>query len=226
MPNHSVARLHDTGSHDGAHTGAIVSSGKRTYLNHALPARVGDFYFCPKHGLNAIRTGSAKVWVESRRLTRVGSKTWCGATIDSGAHNVTDGSAEIDPFADPAVDAGEFLWNKMRRPDGRLLHTWRNGQAKVDGFLDDYACVANGFVSLYETTFDERWIDRAAELCDAMLAHFRDPEGGGFFYTADDHETLITRPKDPQDNAVPSGGAMATTVLLRLAALTGEARYR
>ena len=68
MPNHSVARLDDTGSHDGADRGTIATSAKRTYLNHSLPARVGDTYVCPKHGANAIRTGSDKVWVESRRL--------------------------------------------------------------------------------------------------------------------------------------------------------------
>jgi uncharacterized Zn-binding protein involved in type VI secretion len=108
MPNHSVARLNDTGSHNGADRGTITTSAKRTYLNNSLPARVGDTYICPKHGVNAIRTGSLKVWVESRRLARVGSKTWCGATIDSGAHNVTDGSAETDPFADPAAASGGF----------------------------------------------------------------------------------------------------------------------
>lgn len=108
MPRHNVARHNDTGSHNGADQGTIIGSAKRTFLNKALPARVGDAYLCPEHGLNAIRTGSSKVWVESRRLARVGSKTWCGATIDSGAHNVTDGSAETDPFADPAVASGGF----------------------------------------------------------------------------------------------------------------------
>jgi len=128
-------------------------------------------------------------------------------------------------FRQAAVDAGEFIWSQMRRKDGRLLHTWRNGQAKVDGFLDDYACVANGFVSLYETTFDERWIDRAAELCDTMLAHFRDATGGGFFYTADDHEQFIARNKDFQDSSVPSGNGMAATVLSRLGILLGKSEY-
>ncbi len=78
---------------------------------------------------------------------------------------------------------------------------------------------------MYETTFDERWFSIARGLADRILERFADP-AGGFFDTATDHERLITRPKDPQDNAVPSGGAMATTVLLRLAAWTGEGRYR
>ena len=91
--------------------------------------------------------------------------------------------------------------------------------------LEDYAHLADGLLALYEATFDERWFIAARALADAILAHFADP-AGGFFDTADDHERLVTRPKDLQDNAVPSGNAMADTVLLRLAALTGEGRYR
>jgi uncharacterized protein YyaL (SSP411 family) len=91
--------------------------------------------------------------------------------------------------------------------------------------LEDYADLADGLLALYEATFDERWFATARALADAILDRFADP-AGGFFDTATDHERLVTRPKDIQDNATPSGGAMATTVLLRLAALTGESRYR
>jgi uncharacterized protein YyaL (SSP411 family) len=91
--------------------------------------------------------------------------------------------------------------------------------------LEDYSHLAEGVLALYETTFDERWFTLARSLADAILDRFADP-AGGFFDTAADHERLITRPKDPQDNAVPSGGAVAATVLLRLAAFTGEGRYR
>jgi uncharacterized protein YyaL (SSP411 family) len=91
--------------------------------------------------------------------------------------------------------------------------------------LEDYADLADGLLALYEATFDERWFVTALSLADTILAHFVDPDGG-FFDTADDHETLITRPKDVQDNAVPAGGSMAAGVLLKLAALTGEGRYR
>ena len=78
---------------------------------------------------------------------------------------------------------------------------------------------------MYEATFDERWFTTARALMERVLTRFADP-AGGFFDTADDHERLVTRPKDPQDNAVPSGNAMTALVLLRLAAWTGEARYR
>jgi uncharacterized protein YyaL (SSP411 family) len=91
--------------------------------------------------------------------------------------------------------------------------------------LEDYADLAEGLLALYEATFDERWFTTARALADAILDRFADP-AGGFFDTATDHERLVTRPKDIQDNATPSGGAMAALVLLRLAAFTGESRYR
>ncbi|MEA2631146.1 MAG: uncharacterized protein QOE66_1365, partial [Chloroflexota bacterium] len=84
---------------------------------------------------------------------------------------------------------------------------------------------ADGLLALYEATFDERWFTTAETLMERVLGRFADPEGG-FFDTADDHERLVTRPKDVQDNAVPSGNAMAVRVLLRLAAWIGDGRYR
>ena len=116
-------------------------------------------------------------------------------------------------------------WTGCSAADGSLERSWKDGRAVGSGVLEDYAHLAEGLLALYETTFDERWFSIARGLADRILERFADP-AGGFFDTADDHERSITRPKDPQDNAVPSGGAMATTVLLRLAAWTGEGRYR
>jgi uncharacterized protein YyaL (SSP411 family) len=107
----------------------------------------------------------------------------------------------------------------------RLLRSWKDGVAQHSGTLEDYADLAEGLLTLYQTTFEERFFVAARELADAILEHFEAPDGG-FFDTADDAERLMARPRSLQDNAVPSGGAMATTVLLKLAALTGDARYR
>ncbi len=112
----------------------------------------------------------------------------------------------------------------LRSPDGRFRRSWKDGQARHAGTLEDQACMADGLLALYEATADERWFAAAAETAEAILAHFADP-AGGFHDTADDAETLVARPRSLQDNAVPSGGAMATSVLLRLAALTGEGRH-
>jgi uncharacterized protein len=107
----------------------------------------------------------------------------------------------------------------------RLGRSWKDGRATGQGVLEDYANLAEGLLALYEATFDERWFVVARALMDAVLDRFADPDGG-FFDTASDHERLVTRPKDVQDNATPSGGAMAAFALLKLAALTGEGRYR
>ncbi len=117
-----------------------------------------------------------------------------------------------------------FLLGEMRESNGRLRRSWKQGDARLNGYLEDYANLAEGLLMLYETTFDPRWFVAARELADAMLTYFADRQGG-FFDTSDDHETLITRPKDVQDNAVPSGNAMAATVLLKLGAFTGDSRY-
>ena len=117
----------------------------------------------------------------------------------------------------------EFLHRTMRRDSGRLLRTWKAGsRAKYNAYLEDYACLADGLLALYEATFDARWFDWAHELGELMMSHFRDHDNGGFFDTSDDHEELIHRPKDLQDNAVPSGNSMAATVLLKLSLLTGN----
>ena len=107
----------------------------------------------------------------------------------------------------------------------RVKRSWKDGRAQHAGTLEDHAHLAEGLLTLYETTFAERFFVAARGLADTILAHFEAPEGG-FFDAADDAETLIARPRGLQDNAVPAGGSMATLMLLRLAAFTGEARYR
>jgi uncharacterized protein YyaL (SSP411 family) len=114
----------------------------------------------------------------------------------------------------------------MRRTSGRLFRTWKAGSdPKYNAYLEDYAYLADGLLALYEATFEARWVDWARELADLMLAQFRDSENGGFFDTSDDHEQLIHRPKDLQDNAVPSGNSMAASVLTRLSLLAGRGDY-
>jgi len=121
--------------------------------------------------------------------------------------------------------AADFILTQLRRSDERLLHCWRGGVAKLDAYLDDYACLTNALVTLYEATFEERLIDQAVWLAETMLARFADPAAGGFFFTADDHEELIARNKDVHDSSVPSGNAMAATALLRLGKLTGQRQF-
>ena len=133
-----------------------------------------------------------------------------------------DGAADYRTIATTAASA---VLAGLRDAAGRLARSWKDGRRSGIGILADHACLAEGLLALYEATFDERWFVEAHRLADQIVARFRDP-AGGFFDTADDHETLVARPRDVQDNAVPSGGSMAAAVLLRLAALTGEGTYR
>jgi uncharacterized protein YyaL (SSP411 family) len=100
----------------------------------------------------------------------------------------------------------------------------RRAEARINGFLEDYSYLMEGLLALYQVKFDPRWYQAAQDLADTMITHFRAP-GGGFYNTSDDHEDLIVRPRDIQDNATPSGNAMAATALLKLAGLAVEPRY-
>jgi uncharacterized protein YyaL (SSP411 family) len=128
-----------------------------------------------------------------------------------------------DSYTQAATKAANFLLDHVRGEDGRLLHTWKAGQAKLDAYLDDYTHLINALVTLYEATFDETLIDAAVELCGFLLGDFSDAEGGGFFYTRAGQQHLIARTKDYTDASVPSGNGTAAMALLRLGKLTGRA---
>jgi uncharacterized protein YyaL (SSP411 family) len=118
-----------------------------------------------------------------------------------------------------------FIFEKLW--DGRhLLHSFKDGRARFNAYLDDYANVADGLLALYQLTFDEQWLRRSETLAQIILDQFADEQQGGFYFTARDHEELIARTKDFFDNATPSGNSVAADVLLRLAALLGRADFR
>ncbi|MBI1846154.1 MAG: thioredoxin domain-containing protein [Candidatus Rokubacteria bacterium] len=124
-----------------------------------------------------------------------------------------------------AVRSAAFLTTAMRDAEGRLLRTWKAGRGKLKGYLEDYSMVAAALLEVYEATFERRWLDAARGLADDLLRLFWDDALDGFYDTGHDHERLIVRPRNLYDNAVPSGTALAIETLLRLAVLTGEARY-
>jgi uncharacterized protein YyaL (SSP411 family) len=128
-------------------------------------------------------------------------------------------------YVQVAINNANFLLTALRK-DGRLLRTYKDGRAHLNGYLEDYAFLADGLLALYEATFDPRWFNEARALIDQAITLFADEQNGGFFDTGTDHETLITRPKDIMDNATPAGNSVAIDVLVRLAAFTGETTYR
>jgi uncharacterized protein YyaL (SSP411 family) len=146
-----------------------------------------------------------------------------------------------DDYGQVAERNAAFLLDELRTPDGRLRRVWKDGMAKGNGYLEDYTHLIEGLVELYQTTFEPRWYEAARELADAMIAHFGAPDGvptartrhlpsnthgiADFYDTSDDHEALIIRPRELQDNAVPSGNGMAALVLQRLSGLAVEPHY-
>jgi uncharacterized protein YyaL (SSP411 family) len=114
----------------------------------------------------------------------------------------------------------------MRDGSGRLLRTFNRGEARLPAYLEDHAYLVEALLTLYEATFEESWFVEARALADATIERFGDDERGGFFSTAHDHERLVARRKEVEDSPIPAGQSAMAFALLRLSALTGEARYR
>ena len=146
--------------------------------------------------------------------------SWNALLIQALAH----GSRILDrpAYLQTAQEAAHFIRATLRRPDGRLLHSWRRGQAGGAAYLDDYAALIAALVTLHQADFHEAWIDWALELAEWVLQHFADPEQGDFFFTADDQEQLITRTKEIFDGSVPSSNGLLATSLLKLGQLTSR----
>jgi uncharacterized protein len=140
---------------------------------------------------------------------------------------LADAGAALDrqDYLDAAAGCARFISEGMRDSDGRLLRTWKEGDGRLNAYLEDHAFFVEALLRLYEATLEVRWFDAARETADTMMDRFADQERGGFFTTSHDHEELIARRKDVGDHPIPSGNSSAAFGLLRLAALTGESRY-
>lgn len=168
--------------------------------------------------------GRARLFEARERRVHPGKDTkvltsWNGLMLAA----LAEASTVLDEprYAAAAERAADFLLATLRGADGRLLRTFKDGRAKLNAYLDDYANLVDGLTRLFEATGTARWIEAALSLAEVMREEFHDTEGGGFFYVGASHEALIARQKDAYDNATPSGNAMAATALARLAALTG-----
>lgn len=151
---------------------------------------------------------------------------WNGLMLHAFAEaaRVLDEKDKSNAFLDVTTRNAQFLLSALR-PNGRLCHSWRNGKTTNAVYLEDYAALIVGLLELYQTDFNDKWFTAALELADEMIERFSDP-AGGFFDTPKDGESLLIRPKDIQDNATPSGNALACEALLKLSALTDKGAYR
>lgn len=132
---------------------------------------------------------------------------------------------ERQDYLDHAAKAALYLMTTLRDQEGRLLRTARNHQASLPAYLDDYAFVVSGLLTLHDATGEEKWLSTARLLTDAQISLFWDSQSGGFFFTAHDHESLIARTKAAYDSVLPSGNSVSIQNLVRLAQRTGDSNY-
>jgi uncharacterized protein YyaL (SSP411 family) len=171
---------------------------------------------------------SKRVWPGRDDKVLVG---WNGLMLRAFAEAAS--ILERDDYRQTAIRNAEFIMSKLTQPpqqgvpegEIRLFRVYRDGKAHIEAFAEDYAFYADGLISLYEATFEPRWIQQARGLIATLLAHFRDEQAGGFYSTADYHEQLVARPRELYDNAIPSASSVAAEALLRLYLLTTEPHY-
>jgi len=171
--------------------------------------------------LLSVRTSRARPGTDDKVLT-----SWNGLMLATVAEavRVFDEINLKTKYTNLATRNAEFLLKELRS-NGKLKHSWRDGKTTNEVFLEDYAALILGLIELYQTDFNNKWFASAKELADEMIDLFEDHDGG-FFDTSKNGEALLLRPKDVQDNATPSGNALACEALLKLAELTGEGNYR
>ncbi|MGE5499114.1 MAG: thioredoxin domain-containing protein, partial [Syntrophothermus sp.] len=127
-------------------------------------------------------------------------------------------------YAITAGNAAEFLLRKCRKGN-TLFHSYKNGEARIEGFLDDYAFLAEALFMLFEVTSEEKWLNECKQLADQVTERFYDEENHGFYYTEGNSDELIVRVKDLYDNALPSGNSSAIIVLLKLSEILNKKEF-
>lgn len=172
-----------------------------------------------RRNLFAVRARRIKPARDEKILTE-----WNGLMIHALAESGV--SCGREDALQAAIRAADFILTHMSQPDGKLYRSYKDGQARFNAYLEDYAAFIRALIALYEATFELRWLGEASRLTQLMFAQFHDPANGGFFQTGIDHEQLVVRRKDFIDNAIPSGNSLAVEALLRLGVLVGNEEYR
>jgi uncharacterized protein YyaL (SSP411 family) len=171
-----------------------------------------------KQKLFAARERRVKPGRDEKILT-----AWNGMMMSSFAE--AGAVLDCEEYTNVAKRNARFVLDSLRE-NGLLLRTYKDGVAKLNGYLEDYACLGEGLLTLYEATGETEWLEACLAVTEKMVEEFWDDEAGGFFFTGKSHESLIVRSKDFFDNATPSGNSVAAEVLLRLGVLTDNEDYR
>lgn len=205
--------------------------GKNILHIQRSPAEVARVMGMPVEQVETIAARGRRILFDVRQqrpLPELDDKVltaWNGMAIRAFALGAV--VLDREEYRTAAVQCARFVLTNLRRADGELLRSWRRGVVNpTPAFLEDYALLADGLLALYEATFDPHWLLEARALADALIECFWDERIGGFYDTSTNHEQLVIRPRDTGDNATPSGSSAAVDVLLRLALIFDEARYR
>jgi len=211
----SLAELREVGGEEAVQAFGATEGGNFEGKN--ILVRAGDASPELKRRLYDVR--AQRVWpgLDDKRLASWNA-LMVAALAEAGA------ALERPDFLDAARGCADFILRELRE-DGRLLRTWKDGQAKLNAYLEDHAFLLEALLTLYEATFEPRWFGEARALADTMIERFADENRGGFFETSSDHEQLVARRKDLEDHPIPAGNSSAAYGLLRLAALTGAHEY-
>ncbi|HEX6460539.1 MAG TPA: thioredoxin domain-containing protein [Thermoleophilaceae bacterium] len=206
------------GSDADAAIAALGMSERGNFEGKNIPVRAGELAPELRRRLYDVR--AERVWpgLDDKRLT-----AWNALMISALAEA---GAVLAEPrYVDAARGCAAFILDTMRDPRGHLLRTFKDGRAHLNAYLEDHAYLLEALLTLYESTFEPRWFAAARELADQTIERFADEERGGFFETSSDHEQLVARRQDLEDNPIPAGNSSAAYGLLRLGALTGEHEY-
>jgi hypothetical protein len=206
------------GNFEGRNILHVADMIERVAVRHGLPVeQLREDVSAAKTVLFTLRKGRVPPGRDNKILA-----AWNGMMLAAFAE-----AARVlghDDYRQAAVASANFVLREMTTPAGRLWRTHKGGVSKINAYLEDYAHVIDGLLELYQTTFETRWFVEAQRLAEIVMQHFQADEGG-FYDTSDDHEELIVRPRNAQDNATPSGSATMAHNLLRLTGYTAETRY-
>jgi uncharacterized protein len=196
-------------------------------VSYTLEATARALKITPERLQEVLETGREKLFAErEKRIKPFRDEkvltAWNGLMLATFA----EAAAILDreDFLEIAKKNADFILENLQQ-DGFLLRTWKDGKAKLNAYLEDYANFADALTELFQVSGEVRYLREAKRLADLLITEFWDEESGGFYFTANNHEELLVRKKDYFDNATPSGNSVAADVLLKLAHLTGDERY-
>jgi uncharacterized protein YyaL (SSP411 family) len=218
-----VFNLKDEGNFTGEEAGGIIFHLKKSFKEIAEDINISENILNEKienarRKLFEVRKKRIHPYKDDKILT-----DWNGLMISafSKASQVFNDNV----YEESAVKASEFILEKLRDKEGKLLHRYRENEAGIPASLDDYSFFIMGLIDLYEATFNVRWLKTAIELNKDLITHFWDEENGGFFFSPDYGEKLIVRQKEIYDGAVPSGNSVEILNLLKLGRITGNSSF-